>query len=338
MVRFLKLSHATLTRIAAGAALLLAAFAIGWYGGRIQQVSAHDSASPIRITDSEYPFISPLVGINLPSSQIFPELAKAQSDVQNIVSQAIKSGKATSIGLYFRIPGNAHSFGIGADQKFDPGSLIKVPIMIAYLKESETNPRVLTQKFLYSPSANTDSLPNALPPQLPRGTYTVERLLEAMIIDSDNTAKDILLDHMNIADLNDVFDEMDINFLKDPSGTISPKTYIVFFSRLYGAGFLNRTSSNRALELLSKTTFTEGLVAGVPTSVVVAHKYGERGIYEDKMLTGAELHDCGLVYFPGTPYYLCVMTRGTEVNDLAEVIRSISSAVYNDRASFAIKK
>jgi hypothetical protein len=69
--------------------------------------------------------------------------------------------------------------------------------------------------------------------------------------------------------------------------------------------------------------------------VKVAHKYGERGIYEDTQLTGIELHDCGIVYAPGSPYYLCVMTRGKDTSKLAKVIASISAAVYADRAVFA---
>ena len=294
-----------------------------------------DNAAPIRIKDAEYPFISPLVGISLPNTVTFPELKGIQKDVQNSIDQALRSNKAKDVGVYFRIPGNAHSFGINADDDFDPGSLIKVPIMIAYLKESETNPLVLKKELTYTPSKDPQLLPNASPAQLPSGTYTVERLIEAMIIDSDNTAKDVLLDHMNIANLNDVFDEMDINFLKDPSGTISPKAYIVFFSRLYGAGFLNRTSSNRALELLSKTTFTQGLVAGMPQGVTVAHKYGERGIYQEGVLAGAELHDCGIVYASPTPYYLCVMTRGNQIEQLTDVIRTISATIYNDRNTFS---
>lgn len=81
-------------------------------------------------------------------------------------------------------------------------------------------------------------------------------------------------------------------------------------------------------------TRTTGLVAQLPSSVKVAHKYGERGIYEDTQLTGIELHDCGIVYAPGSLYYLCVMTRGKDTSKLAKVISSISAAVYTDRTAY----
>lgn len=34
------------------------------------------------------------------------------------------------------------------DEKFDPGSLFKVPIMMAYYKEAEIDPRVLEKKYI----------------------------------------------------------------------------------------------------------------------------------------------------------------------------------------------
>ena len=316
---------------------LVIVFVLGWYVGSVHSASIQTMATPVRITDSAYPLISPLVGVNLPSTDTFPELSRVQKDVQSIITDATRTGKAKDVGVYFRIPANAHSFGINADGQFIPGSLMKVPLMMDYFKLAETDPGVLLQKILYVQSS-TDSLPNLLPPQLSPGNYSIERLIEVMIIDSDNVAKDVLLAHIGQTKLKEIFNEVHSNFLADPLSTVSPKSYIVFFARLYNAAFLNRAGSNHALDLLSHTTFTQGLVAGVPGGVMVAHKYGERGVYEDKKLTDVELHDCGIVYLPGTPYYLCIMTRGSSIDDLSALIRSISSSVYNDRASFAIKK
>src|SRR5262249_44701587 len=109
--------------------------------------------------------------------------------------------------------------------------------------------------------------------------------------------------------------------------------YIVFFSRIYNATYLNRYYSNYAMELLVKAHFPDGLEGGVPSNVDVANKYGERGIYEDGTLIGIELHDCGLIY-TDSPYFLCVMTKGNDESQLGSVIKDISAAVYNDRENF----
>ncbi len=82
--------------------------------------------------------------------------------------------------------------------------------------------------------------------------------------------------------------------------------------------------SSRALELLTKTAFNDGLRAGVPENIEVAHKFGERILPNNIQ----QLHDCGIVYIPNKPYLLCIMTRGKDMHTLQGVIEEISSSVY----------
>ena len=312
---------------------ILFSFSVGWYVSRAETLreTRDNIAQPIRYDDPHYPFISALVGVGIPSGTGFPDLKHVRDDLQRAVDESIHAGKASDIGIYFRLPVNAHWLGINENDKFNPGSLIKAPIMAAYLKEAESSPSGLQRRIRYDRAKN-DPLPNSLPPQLPADTYTAKKLIETMIIDSDNVAKNALLDALNPASLQDIYDEM--SFLQDSAGQITPKNYVRFLTRLYNATYINREYSNMALELLTKTTFNDGLVAGVPHDIKVAHKYGERGIYEENAVVGAELHDCGLVYAPNEPYYLCVMTKGTDTKVLASVIRTISAIVYRDRDSF----
>jgi hypothetical protein len=103
--------------------------------------------------------------------------------------------------------------------------------------------------------------------------------------------------------------------------------YMHFFRILYNATYLRRTRAQQALEMLSHTGFNAGLVAGVPGDTVVSHKFGERTSHGDGT-TRRELHDCGIVYFPGHPYGICVMTEGSDFTDLASVIADISGTAY----------
>jgi hypothetical protein len=84
--------------------------------------------------------------------------------------------------------------------------------------------------------------------------------------------------------------------------------------------------SEKALSYLAETTFDKGLVAGVPEAVAVAHKFGEAG-REDGSL---QFHDCGIVYYPGRPYILCVMTRGGSFEPLYAAVADISRTVYEE--------
>jgi hypothetical protein len=80
---------------------------------------------------------------------------------------------------------------------------------------------------------------------------------------------------------------------------------------------------------MSQSSFTQGIVAGTPSSTVVAHKLGLVVIQNSNgVTTEHELHDCGIVY-ANNPYLLCVMTRGSSPLPTMEgIIANISQATY----------
>ncbi|MES2965841.1 MAG: serine hydrolase, partial [Bdellovibrionota bacterium] len=102
-------------------------------------------------------------------------------------------------------------------------------------------------------------------------------------------------------------------------------SYSSIFRILFNATYLDAKHSSMALDLLTRSKFMKGLRAGLPTDIKIAHKFGERGFGDD-----FQLHDCGIVYVPKTPYLLCVMTRGKAFDDLSEAIRNISDVVYRN--------
>ena len=122
----------------------------------------------------------------------------------------------------------------------------------------------------------------------------------------------------------------DLRLNTETDDAMSPKTMSSFFRILYNASYLNSVFSDMALKLLAKTSFVDGLVAGVPSDVFVAHKFGERTIHinETGEVVLRELHDCGIVYYPQKPYILCVMTQGMDFAKLKSAISQISSLTY----------
>ena len=107
---------------------------------------------------------------------------------------------------------------------------------------------------------------------------------------------------------------------------MSVEEFATFFRVLYNATLLSKDMSEKALDLLARAEFKEGLVEGVPASVTVAHKFGERVFGSNGEIK--ELHDCGIVYYPEHPYLLCVMTKGSSFEYLDDGIREISHIVY----------
>jgi hypothetical protein len=61
----------------------------------------------------------------------------------------------------------------------------------------------------------------------------------------------------------------------------------------------------------------------------VAHKFGEhRNATVSGEIAETELHDCGIIYYPEHPYFLCIMTKGENLPSLESVISSASKLVY----------
>jgi beta-lactamase class A len=103
------------------------------------------------------------------------------------------------------------------------------------------------------------------------------------------------------------------------------KEYVSLFRVLFNVSYLNKEASEKALELLTRVEFKDGLPAGLPANIVVAHKFGER------IVNGlSQLHDCGIVYYPSHPYLICIMTRGADFTQLSKHIQEISKITYDE--------
>lgn len=160
----------------------------------------------------------------------------------------------------------------------------------------------------------------------------MRQLLENMITYSDNASTYMLLDKINALGMrhnsNTFADFGTMQLLL--SGELDNTRLISLvniFVALYNANYLSEEASQYALELLSHTAYGDGIAAGVPNDIRVAHKFGVRFAAGQK---GArdELHDCGIVYHPSSPYVLCVLTAGADEEVAGAAIRDLSAAVY----------
>jgi beta-lactamase class A len=246
------------------------------------------------------------------------------------VADLQETKKVTSMSVYFRDLNNGPRFGIHEDQVFFGASLLKVPVMIAILHIANYQHDLLDQKLSYSkPNVNAYTTEQSNDVIKPNTQYTIRELLKAMIADSDNNAAYLLVEKISSSSLpsnSNAF--LDLGMARMMSGemdSLSLQSYANLFAILYNTWYLSDGMSQYALELLSQSTFKQGLVAGVPEDIKVAHKFGIHAFEEEQ----SELHDCGIIYHPTTPYVLCVMTSGTKIEDEAASIAEISRLVYD---------
>lgn len=305
-------------------------FVFGYAAGKANETNlVRDSIVPIKELGTSYQFVRPLLAYRTPEATDLGEYTALKSAFQARVDSALRSG-ASRVSVYFRDLDAGRWIGINQEETYYPASLLKVPTMIAYYKEAEENPSLLKDTVAYDPRV----LPNApfdVPSALvPARSYTLHDLIRAMIVDSDNGATFTLLERVNPHYLQSVYVALGVSDPGDDSVhyQISARTYALFFRVLYNASYLSSEYSERALELLSQATFTQGLIAGVPKGTVVAHKYGEHVLSTNGVATGVELSDCGIVYYPKHPYLLCVMTSATDEASAEKSIADISSVTY----------
>lgn len=277
-----------------------------------------------RTANNTYQFIHPLLGAGTEQSES-SAYADLQQRMTTAISAATQDGEITEASVYFRDFKKNQWTGVNEDSAYDPASLLKVPIAMAYFKDAETDPAVLRRELTYPPSRA-----GVFHTLIPGRRYGVMELIRAMILKSDNGAKDALVDSLNVGILRGLFKDLGVASPADSSHDyrISAKTYALFFRLLYNGTFLNRDDSEELLGLLAETAFDHGLAAGLPVHVPVAHKFGQYLVTDRGAAEAIELHDCGIIYALD-PYVLCVMTKGNDFSVLERFISRISALVYH---------
>lgn len=278
-----------------------------------------------------YHFINPLLECDQANFSTDHNLNHIKDDLQALIDQYLAKNSLTAASVYYRNLNNGPWFGINETALFSPASLIKVPLLITYLKQADTDPSILQQKLLYQKQPD---IPQDIEPEITltdNQSYSIDDLLHQMIVYSDNQAYNVLFNHINNQQLVNTYRDLGIDLSRafvDPNGNIiSVKDYASFYRILYNSSYLSKTMSEKALKLLSQTTFKDGLDKQLPPSLITSHKYGER-FYQS---TGEkQLHDCGIVYVPGNPYLVCIMTRGTDFTQLETVIQNLSATIYQN--------
>ncbi len=260
------------------------------------------------------------------------EYVELRNDLIEYLDSEKESGRLIDGAIYFRDLQNGPVISINSQDYFIPASLLKLPLMVTYLKKAETDPNLL-QKNITITNEMQSLDQNIVPRQGAQvgKTYTREQLLNLLISQSDNISWKALLTDLraNYSEEDFVGTLSDLGIVdprkQDDQRYITTQNYASIYRILYNSSYLNAEMSNKALSILSKSEFKDGIVSGVPSNVQTAHKFGEQ-----KNGNEQQLHDCGIVYYSPSPYIICVMTKGTDINNLEAAIRTVSKDVYTE--------
>ncbi len=277
-------------------------------------------------------FINPLVDCPSRPRGASPNKAELQDHLLKMIGkyESTKSSGVDEVSVLFRDLNNGPGLGINNKEPFVAASLLKLPILMAFLKRQATWPKLLDSTLKFDPEKDGNlqrrpTVSSIHPPMQGGESYSVRDLLNRMIVDSDNIATAMLMKHFPDVSIDQGLRDMGVPVtLKGDEAWINVEDYGSIYRILYNSTYLGPELSNEALGMLAKSTFNQGLVAGVAKDIPVAHKFGEREFAADIQ----QFHDCGIIYYPLRPYLLCVMTKGTKQKELINAIAQISQAVF----------
>src|SRR3989344_4349139 len=279
----------------------------------------------IRENSDSYRFINPVI-LTVDNRDVeFDQYRDLKNKIQSLInSRSVK--EIEGVSFYFRDLNAGEWVGVNEDDLYSPSSMLKVATLMAYSKLADDDPKTLLEKVYYEPSDISGQ--NYKPKQLAKGYHVVREILQQMIVESDNDAMHSLND-LHTDKILEIYKDLELpDILSDKQDFMSPRSYSRLFRSLYNGSYISHFYSDEALELLTYSKFDQGIKSGVGDTVVT-HKFGEFTDILDGTITKRELHDCGIVYYPSKPYFICVMTKGQEFSNLEKIIADISKITFD---------
>ncbi len=291
----------------------------------------HTNYKITRMQGSKY--IKPLVSAKpVSESGKFSDIKKSVTDIIN--SYKNKS-LISSASVYFRDFDQSDWCVVNEYDKYMCGSLLKIPELIAFLKMEEAHPGTLDRKIAYNQLLTSDKTQRIKSKSVVMGqVYSIKELLGYMIEYSDNNATMLLNQNLDVNVFKKVFTDLGLAPVDWNAKTyyLTVKDCSIFLESLYNASYLTVPHSEFAVELLSKSDYSDGILKGIPNeNLRVAHKFAEAGTDLDK-----ELHETAVFYIKDNAYLLTIMTKGNskiELPVLAKAIQEISGKVYSGLTS-----
>src|SRR3989344_519552 len=278
----------------------------------------------------DYPFLARRIFAENPNDIIVNFVPLRRELSEYIASQPEK------IGVSFEYLPTGLGIGINDRESFFRASLVKVPGVMSAYKLIEEG-KLSKDEQLTLEEYHLDSTYGTLWQRGTGATLSVEEAITFTLVESDNTAYEVLNERINgilLADIgkeqniDDVYDYLDIP--RDNEGLtqeITPRNYSSILPSLFFSAYLTYEDSNEVLEILTQTTYDKGISRPLPDDVKVAHKFGIHNIESEEKF--AVHSDCGIVYLPLRPYILCVMVASGNQESTSQYMQDISQKIFN---------
>jgi beta-lactamase class A len=275
-----------------------------------------------------------------PAQQHPAPAAKLEAELRSI---AAASG--AEVAVAFKTLDGKSQVLIEPDLSFHAASTMKVPVMIELFKQADAgrlslqDPLLVRNEFrsivdnsTYKLSAGADS--DKAVYAADGRTLTLAQLCEAMITVSSNFATNLLIAKLGIENIRATVSQLGADGMQVLRGVEDQKAFdkglnnsttarglLVLFEKIGSGTAAGRKPDAAMVEILKRQKFNDGIPAGLPKGVAVAHKTGN--------ITRIH-HDAGIVY-ARRPYVLVILVRGVQDSKQSSALMAMMSrAVYNN--------
>lgn len=139
------------------------------------------------VRQTGYDFINPLLECEMQNKTERQKYIPFEDiTINRIKTEVIQKYPNVRIGVYVRNLNNGPWFGINENEYYSPASILKIPVLITYLKWIEKDQTIWDKKLYLGQDESYD---HYFPPSknlTPNQEYSVRELLTEMIVHSDN--------------------------------------------------------------------------------------------------------------------------------------------------------
>jgi beta-lactamase class A len=271
----------------------------------------------------------------------FAQDAKLATAESAISARIAKSG--ADVAVYFRTLDGKAQWSVRADDVFHAASTMKIPVMIELFDQVQEGKVKLADSLLiknefhsivdgspYTLNASDDSEGELYKAEGQK--RTLRELCELMITVSSNLATNLLIEKLGVENIRAEVhmlgaDGMNVKrgvedgkaFEKGLSNTTTARGLGVLLQAIAEGKAVDAASSNEMVAILQWQKFNEGIPAGLPKGIPVAHKTGEI----------TKIHHDAAIVFAKRPFILVILVRGlAEKMDSAALMAGISKSLY----------
>jgi len=243
------------------------------------------------------------------------------------LGQQLKAiGQDQNVSIYFESLNSGANISVNKDLQVWPASLMKIPLALAAMKKVEIGAWSLDKEFAITEEDKNADYGNLY--NQPAGTQlSLRDLLDKLLVESDNTARNVIANNLTDADMDDVLNYLGIDYDYKNNGQITAKRYSIFWRALFSSTYLQPENSQTLIGIMAHSDANDFLAQGIPNNVEFSHKIG--------VLNAQQIYsDSGIVYVTDRPYILTVMVQNHTQAEVEAIMKDVAQKTYQYISSY----